>query len=38
MTREGASSAWHRIAYEGRCALDFRLDEGFLAVSAVYRR
>jgi hypothetical protein len=27
-----------RIAYEGRCALDFRVDEGILAVSAVYRR
>lgn len=27
-----------RIAYEGRCALDYRVDAGFLAVSAVYRR
>jgi hypothetical protein len=28
-----------RIAYEGRCALDFYMDEGnVLAVSAVYRR
>jgi hypothetical protein len=28
-----------RIAYEGRCALDFYVDEGnVLAVSAVYRR
>jgi hypothetical protein len=27
-----------RIAYEGRCALDFRVDGGVLAVSAVYRR
>jgi hypothetical protein len=28
-----------RIAYEGRCVLDFYVDdEGFLAVSAVYRR
>jgi hypothetical protein len=27
-----------RIAYEGRCALDFRVDAGILAVSAVYRR
>lgn len=27
-----------RIAYEGRCALDFRVDAGVLAVSAVYRR
>ncbi len=27
-----------RIAYEGRCALDYSLDAGFLAVSAVYRR
>ncbi len=27
-----------RIAYEGRCALDFHVDAGILAVSAVYRR
>lgn len=27
-----------RIAYEGHCALDFRVDAGVLAVSAVYRR
>jgi hypothetical protein len=27
-----------RIAYEGRCALDFSVDAGVLAVSAVYRR
>jgi hypothetical protein len=27
-----------RIAYEGRCALDYRVDAGTLAVSAVYRR
>ena len=27
-----------RIAYEGRCALDWRVDAGVLAVSAVYRR
>jgi hypothetical protein len=34
----GSELGLARIAYEGRCALDFRLDEGFLAVSAVYRR
>jgi hypothetical protein len=27
-----------RIAYEGRCALDYRVDAGVLAVSASYRR
>jgi hypothetical protein len=27
-----------RIANEGRCALDYRVDAGVLAVSAVYRR
>jgi hypothetical protein len=34
----GSELGLARIAYEGRCALDFSLDEGFLAVSAVYRR
>ncbi len=34
----GSELGLARIAYEGRCALDFSLDAGFLAVSAVYRR
>ena len=34
----GSELGLARIAYEGRCALDFTLDQGFLAVSAVYRR
>lgn len=34
----GSELGLARIAYEGRCALDFTLDAGYLAVSAVYRR
>jgi hypothetical protein len=34
----GSELGLARIAYEGRCALDFSLEAGFLAVSAVYRR
>jgi hypothetical protein len=34
----GSELGLARIAYEGRCALDYTLDHGFLAVSAVYRR
>jgi hypothetical protein len=34
----GSELGLARIAYEGRCDLDFSLDSGFLAVSAVYRR
>ncbi len=34
----GSELGLARIAYEGRCALDFSLEQGFLAVSAVYRR
>jgi hypothetical protein len=37
-TPGGSELGLARIAYEGRCALDFSLDSGFLAVSAVYRR
>lgn len=36
---EGASElGLARIAHEGRCALDYRVDAGVLAVSAVYKR
>lgn len=34
----GSELGLARIAFEGRCALDYSLDQGFLAVSAVYRR
>lgn len=34
----GSELGLARIAYEGRCAIDFRVDAGILAVSAVYRR
>ncbi len=37
-TPGGGQLGLARIAYEGRCALDYSLDAGFLAVSAVYRR
>lgn len=34
----GSELGLARIAYEGRCALDYRVDAGVLAVSAVYKR
>lgn len=34
----GSELGLARIAYEGKCALEYRVDSGFLAVSAVYRR
>jgi hypothetical protein len=34
----GSELGLARIAYEGRCALDWHVDAGVLAVSAVYRR
>ncbi|HET6411628.1 MAG TPA: ATP-binding protein [Anaeromyxobacter sp.] len=34
----GSELGLARIAYEGRCALEFRVDSGYLAVSAVYKR
>ena len=37
-TEGGSELGLARIAYEGRCALDFRVDAGVLAVCAVYRR
>jgi hypothetical protein len=34
----GSELGLARIAYEGRCALDYRVDAGVLAVFAVYKR
>lgn len=36
--RGGSELGLARIAYEGRCALAYRVDAGVLAVSAVYKR